>query len=99
MTVGGVSRGVLRNYLAPSGYDEMLDDLPQGSLSPELCFLLGRLAMNLKGSLMADVMTELSREKRKEEKGRRKMEDNDISLVDMETGDQPLVGNNKLELV
>jgi len=59
LTVGGLGRAVLRSYLTASGSEEVVDQMSYNTLSPELCFLLGRMAINMKGSRMSEVMEEI----------------------------------------
>merc|ERR1711874_647644 len=56
MSLPAVSKAVLQSYLTPMGLDQKIHKL---SLRPSDYFLLGRLAINVKGSTMEDVLSEL----------------------------------------
>ena len=56
MSIVSFSKIVLKGYLNTFGFDDAVDDLTLGSSD---LFLLGKLAMNVKGSTMQDVLREL----------------------------------------
>eukprot|EP00092_Neocalanus_flemingeri_P034434 GFUD01037443.1.p1 GENE.GFUD01037443.1~~GFUD01037443.1.p1 ORF type:complete len:364 (+),score=108.25 GFUD01037443.1:52-1143(+) len=56
MSIPSFSKAVFQTYLTPSGMDDAVSKL---SLRPADYFLLGRLAINVKGSTMEEVVNEL----------------------------------------
>eukprot|EP00090_Calanus_glacialis_P011542 TRINITY_DN19927_c0_g1_i1.p1 TRINITY_DN19927_c0_g1~~TRINITY_DN19927_c0_g1_i1.p1 ORF type:complete len:384 (-),score=92.99 TRINITY_DN19927_c0_g1_i1:37-1131(-) len=64
MSIPAVSKAVFQSYLTPYGLDYTVSKL---SLRPSDYFLLGRLAINVKGSTMEDVINELLYTKGSEE--------------------------------
>jgi len=88
--VPSFSRVVLRNYLMSTGYDEVVDKISPGSLNPSLCFLLGRLSVNMKGSRISSVLEELTfqmpgnKELRQEDGSDGELSHNNIPLVEKE---------------
>jgi len=64
MSMPAVSKAVFQSYLTAHGLDYKVSKL---SLRPSDYFLLGRLAINVKGSTMEDVINELLYSKGSEE--------------------------------
>ena len=56
MSMPALSKTVFQSYLTPLGLENKINKL---SLRPSDYFLLGRLAINVKGSTMEDVVNEL----------------------------------------
>ena len=56
MFVPPFTRAVLQTYLTPHGLEEKEKTLSLGSAD---CFLLGRLANNVKGDIMQEVLNEI----------------------------------------
>jgi len=91
--INSFSKMVLQNvYLSPLNLEDEVNDLP---LSSSECFLLGRLAMNVKGSTMKKVIEEL--------KPRVRNQDNSNHHVSVETtslnGDEATAGSNGMPLI
>ena len=56
MSIPAISKAVFQSYLTPYGLDDKITKL---SLRPSDYFLLGRLAINVKGSTMEEILNEL----------------------------------------
>ena len=63
MFIPAVSRGMFNCYMIPSGQELETRKL---CLGPSDYFLIGRLSMNIKGSTMEEVLSELYQENKEE---------------------------------